>query len=268
VAGRYWEEDSVPTGAWDTRIGLGMKGVYLRSLYIWDYFKAPTNMHYTPRRVFDNRLIDRCTPFSVQGHPACGSCDQYQASSTCFSSCGVRTYATSYSANECDDYTCSSSMCTSCYYDSASVKNNYCTGCIENAFLIDGSLSTCVCSLGFYYSLKTQTCKACHPLCASCLKGSGPDQCLLCKPGRPRWNGVCVESCRALPPPFNATFVYAGLRENTCEACPEFHYTTNSVTCIPQAYPQSLQAFENSYLILTFSKPVKYSATALGGDVR
>lgn len=40
------------------------------------------------------------------------------------------------------------------------------------------------------------------------------------------------------------------------------------MTCIPQAYPLSLQAFDNSYLILTFSKPVKYTAKAVGGDSR
>ena len=143
------------------------------------------------------------------------------------------TYASTYSSNECESYTCTNPMCTACYYDTSAIQNNHCTACIENAFLIEGALGTCVCSVGFYYSLKSKTCEKCNSLCSTCLTGPGPDQCLLCKLGRPKWNGVCMESCSAIPEPFNSTYVYSGLRENSCEPCPDFHYTTNSVTCQP-----------------------------------
>ena len=47
----------LPQTAWSTQMGYGLKG-YIKSVYIWDTYKAPTNLHYTPRRNQEYRRLD------------------------------------------------------------------------------------------------------------------------------------------------------------------------------------------------------------------
>jgi len=51
--------------------------------------------------------------------------------------------------------------------------------------------------------------------------------------------------------------------ENTCKPCSDFYYTVNSLTCLPQPYPAKITNYNNNYLILEFSQPVKYSPSSI-----
>ena len=51
--------------------------------------------------------------------------------------------------------------------------------------------------------------------------------------------------------------------ENTCKTCSDFYYTINALTCLPQPYPAKITNYNNNYLILEFSQPVKYSPSSI-----
>jgi hypothetical protein len=53
---------------------------------------------------------------------------------------------------------CTNDLCTACYYDSVATNDNYCTACIANASLTDGSIGDCSCNTGYYYESSTNTC--------------------------------------------------------------------------------------------------------------
>ena len=149
----YWDETWYAPYYWDTRMGDGLIG-FIKTVYIWDFYKAMTNLHYTPRRNYPYK--NQCSPFNNQGYPTCGGCDQYLGSSTCFSSCQTNSYATDW--NNCLVDNCTNTLCTSCYSDTSAWNNNYCTSCISNAFLTSGTIGDCQCNLGYYYDNSTATC--------------------------------------------------------------------------------------------------------------
>lgn len=213
-------------------------------------------MAMTPRRNKDIRRLDRCSPFSLQGYPACAGCDQFKGSSTCYTSCGTNTFETYYTSNACEKYNCSSDMCLSCYKDTTARSNNYCTSCIANAELVDGSLGTCKCKAGYYYAAGSNTCEKCHPYCKTCSKGPLATQCDVCMPGYPRWLGECKTSCSVIDFPFNTTYVYSS---GTCIPCKDQFYTVDSKNCLARPYPVMVKNYNNKYLILQFSQPVKYT---------
>ena len=152
---------------WDTKVGRGLKG-YIKSIYIWSTYKALTNLYYTPRRNTDYRLLDRCSAFAMQGMPSCKGCDQYLGLSTCYSSCATNTYGTYYTAGACTSFNCTNKLCIACYSDTSSKNNNYCTACIPNASLLDGTVGFCKCNTGFYYDSLNNQCFKCHPYCYTC----------------------------------------------------------------------------------------------------
>jgi hypothetical protein len=59
------------------------------------------------------------------------------------------------------------------------------------------------------------------------------------------------------------TYVYKGMPENTCKTCFDYYYTVDSVLCLPQPYPVKVSNYNNRYLILEFSQPVKYSPASV-----
>jgi hypothetical protein len=143
-------------------------------------------------------------------------------------------------------------MCLTCFMDTTATNNNYCTSCIPNAELLDGSLGVCKCKSGFYYKSDTNSCEKCHPYCKSCTKGPLAAQCDACLPGRPRWLGECKSSCSVIDYPFNTTYVYSA-KENTCISCNDYYYTVDSVKCLAQPFPVRVRNYNNKYLILEFS---------------
>ena len=126
----YYDETWKRPNAWETRMGNGLKG-FIRNVYIWNFYKALSTMYYTPRRNYPFK--DKCSAFTNQGYPVCSACDQLLASSTCFSSCVTNSYASDY--NFCLNQNCTNDLCTSCYADTKSINDNYCTACIDNAEL-------------------------------------------------------------------------------------------------------------------------------------
>ena len=63
VSDYYSETWNIPY-QWNTQMGNGLIG-FIKAAYIWDYFKAPTNLWYTPRRNEEYRRLDMCSPFSM-----------------------------------------------------------------------------------------------------------------------------------------------------------------------------------------------------------
>jgi hypothetical protein len=45
----------------------------------------------------------------------------------------------------------------------------------------------------------------------------------------------------------------------TCIPCYDYYYTTDWQTCTPQPFPTKLTNYGNQYLILEFSRPVKFT---------
>ena len=180
-------------------------------------------MYYTPRRNEEYRRLDRCSPFSMMGSPTCSGCDQYKGTSTCFTACDTNTYETFWSSNQCSAYQCSTDMCIACYKDTLAKGDAYCTACIPNADLIDGSNSNCKCKDGYFYDKDRNECLKCHPYCITCT-AYGPDRCIECQRNLPRWNGECKANCGVIDFPFNTTYVYSA-RDNQCKPCPDYHYT-------------------------------------------
>jgi hypothetical protein len=180
MKGHAYSETWIKPYEWETRMGDGLVG-YIKTVYIWNVYKALTNLYYTPRRNSEYRRLDRCNPYSMMGSPYCSACDQYKAGSTCFTQCGTRTYEDFWSSDSCSSYTCTNDLCIACYKDDSAKSNNYCTACIDNADLIDGNLGLCKCKPGYYYSgTDTNACLKCHPFCITCT-GYGPDKCIECK---------------------------------------------------------------------------------------
>jgi hypothetical protein len=58
----YNETWALPN-VWETRFGQSLSG-YIKTIYLWDAYKALTNLYYTPRRNEEYRLLDRCTAYS------------------------------------------------------------------------------------------------------------------------------------------------------------------------------------------------------------
>jgi hypothetical protein len=56
-------------------------------------------------------------------------------------------------------------------------------------------------------------------------------------------------------------------RDNLCVPCPDYHYTVDSLTCKPQPYPVRVKNYNNRYLILELSQPVKYPRTVKAEEV-
>ena len=127
--------------------------------------------------------------------------------------------------------------------------DNFCTACIPNAEIVDGSMGFCQCQKGFYLDTKSKTCKKCHEYCDGCT-GPSTFDCVKCKSYRPRWNGDCKTDCGDIEYPYNLTYVFSGMPENTCKSCFDFYYTVNSQLCLPQPYPMKIRNYNNNYLIL------------------
>eukprot|EP00347_Sterkiella_histriomuscorum_P009708 403340186 len=257
VINDYYDETLKRPYKWDTRVGQGLVG-FIRNIYFWKTYKPLTHLYYTPRRNYPYK--DKCSPFANQGYPVCDQCDQYLGASTCFSSCVTSSYASQY--NYCLDRNCTNDLCTSCYYDTDAWNNNYCTGCIPNASIIDGTLGNCACNDGYFQQNSTTiTCESCHANCKTCY-GLTNSKCYTCKQGKPSWQGKCLDNCGQIGSPYNETYTYSS-KENTCVSCYDFYYTTDWLTCTPQPFPKSVTNYNNQYLILRFSSPVKYSGQEL-----
>ncbi|CDW83830.1 UNKNOWN [Stylonychia lemnae] len=251
VINDYYDEVTEKPYFFDTRIGQGFTG-FIRNAYIWKTYKSLTHMYYTPRRNYP--LKNKCSPFTGEGYPTCFGCDQYLASATCFSSCYTNSYSSSYLY--CLDRNCTNEQCTSCYSDSSSRSNNYCTACIENAFITSGELGNCKCKDGYYLDSDKNQCLLCHQNCDTCY-GPSNSQCYKCKHHKPNWKGKCLDSCQQIDQPYNETYTYVE-KSNTCEPCFDFYYTTDWMKCIAQPYPMQISNYNNRYLIMRFSSPVKY----------
>lgn len=143
-------------------------------------------------------------------------------------------------------------MCIACYKDTTARNNNFCTACIPNAFILDGSMGDCKCKADYYYDKTAVKCLRCHSFCKEGCSGPTPSDCFECKQGYPRWNGECKTGCNVIDFPFNTTYVFSA-KENLCKPCSDYQYTLNSVQCQPQPYPTKLKNYNNKYLILEFS---------------
>lgn len=80
--------------------------------------------------------------------------------------------------------------------------------------------------------------------------------------GKPLWRSACIDSCSLIDFPLNNTYVYSE-NENTCIKCPDNSYTIDNIKCLPQPYPMKITNYDNNYLIIEFSNPVKYSQATL-----